>query len=53
MWPDRHMTFRSALLPAIIALAVHNGGIIGYLMGCHADALEYRPDAPWGINLYA
>jgi phosphonate transport system permease protein len=42
-----------SMLPAIIALAVHNGAIVGYLMGRHADALEYRPDAPRGVNLYA
>jgi phosphonate transport system permease protein len=42
-----------SMLPAIIALSVHNGGIIGYLMGRHADALDYRPDAPSGVNLYA
>jgi phosphonate transport system permease protein len=42
-----------SMLPAIIALAVHNGAIVGYLMGRHADALDYRPDAPKGLNLYA
>jgi len=41
-----------SMLPAIIALSVHNGGIIGYLMGRHADALAYRADAPRGLNLY-
>ena len=41
-----------SMLPAIIALSVHNGGIVGYLMGRHADALDYRPDAPKGLNLY-
>ena len=41
-----------SMLPAIIALSVHNGAIVGYLMGRHADALEYRPDAPQGLNLY-
>jgi phosphonate transport system permease protein len=41
-----------SMLPAIIALSVHNGGIVGYLMGRHADTLEYRPDAPAGVNLY-
>jgi phosphonate transport system permease protein len=42
-----------SMLPAIIALAVHNGAIVGYLMGRHADALDYRRDAPKGLNLYA
>jgi phosphonate transport system permease protein len=41
-----------SMLPAVIALSVHNGGIVGYLMGRHADALVYRPDAPRGVNLY-
>lgn len=41
-----------SMLPAIIALSVHNGAIVGYLMGRHADALEYRLDAPKGANLY-
>jgi phosphonate transport system permease protein len=42
-----------SMLPAIIALAVHNGAIVGYLMGRHADSLDYRADAPKGLNLYA
>jgi phosphonate transport system permease protein len=42
-----------SMLPAVIALAVHNGAIVGYLMGRHADALDYRADAPKGLNLYA
>ena len=41
-----------SMLPAIIALSVHNGAIVGYLMGRHADSLAYRPDAPRGVNLY-
>jgi phosphonate transport system permease protein len=41
-----------SMLPAIIALSVHNGAIVGYLMGRHADALEYRADAGRGVNLY-
>lgn len=41
-----------SMLPAIVALSLHNGGIVGYLMGRQADALEYRPDAPTGLNLY-
>jgi len=42
-----------SMLPAIIALSLHNGAIIGYLLGRHADALEYRLDAPRSLNLYA
>jgi phosphonate transport system permease protein len=41
-----------SMLPAIIALSLHNGAIVGYLMGRHADTLEYRLDAPRGVNLY-
>jgi len=41
-----------SMLPAIIALSLHNGAIVGYLMGRHADALDYRRDAPKGLNLY-
>ncbi len=42
-----------SMLPAVIALSLHNGGIVGYLMSRHADTLGYRPDAPRGIDLYA
>jgi phosphonate transport system permease protein len=42
-----------SMLPAILALTIHNSGIVGYLLGRHADALPYRPDAPAGLNLYA
>jgi phosphonate transport system permease protein len=41
-----------SMLPAVIALSLHNGAIVGYLMGRHADDLDYRPDAPRGLNLY-
>lgn len=41
-----------SMLPAVIALGLHNGGIVASLMGRHADALPYRPDAPRGANLY-
>ena len=42
-----------SMLPAVIALGIHNGGIIAYLMGRHADTLELRRDAPRGLDLYA
>lgn len=42
-----------SMLPAIIALSLHNGAIVGYLLGRQADALAYRADAPHGLNLYA
>lgn len=42
-----------SMLPAILALSFHNAGIVGYLIGRHADLLPYRLDAPQGLNLYA
>ena len=45
--------FGPSMLPAVLALGVHNGGIIGFLMGRHADQLLYRRDAPRRLDLYA
>ncbi|WP_237477451.1 PhnE/PtxC family ABC transporter permease [Lichenibacterium dinghuense] len=46
-------TLGPSMLPAVIALTLHNGAVIGYLMGRQADALAYRPDAPArGSDLY-
>ena len=41
-----------SMLPAIIALSLHNGAIVGYLLGRQADQLALRVDAPNGANLY-
>jgi len=41
-----------SMLPAIAALALHNGAIIGYLIGRHSNGLVLRPDAPSGPDLY-
>ncbi|RYB03204.1 PhnE/PtxC family ABC transporter permease [Lichenibacterium ramalinae] len=41
-----------SMLPAVIALALHNGAVLAYLLGRQADALAYRADAPRGANLY-
>ena len=41
-----------SMLPAIIALSLHNGAIVGYLLGRQADQLALRVDAPKGVNLY-
>ena len=42
-----------SMLPAIIALSLHNGAIIGHLLGRYADEIRLRPDSSTGINRYA
>lgn len=43
-----------SMLPAVLALGLHNGAIIGHLVGRQAHTLcrELRPDAPFGANLW-
>ncbi|TGN41671.1 PhnE/PtxC family ABC transporter permease [Marinobacter confluentis] len=41
-----------SMLPAIVALALHNGGIIGHLIGRQSSGIQLRPDAPIGFNRY-
>ncbi|MCK7548429.1 PhnE/PtxC family ABC transporter permease [Marinobacter koreensis] len=41
-----------SMLPAVVALALHNGGIIGHLIGRQTNSIRLRPDAPKGFNRY-
>jgi phosphonate transport system permease protein len=41
-----------SMLPAVVALALHNGGIIGHLIGRQSSFIRLRPDAPTGLNRY-
>lgn len=41
-----------SMLPAVVALSLHNGAIIGHLMGRFSNALPLRDDSPRGLNLY-
>jgi len=41
-----------SMLPAIVALALHNGAIIGHLIGRQSNQIELRPDAPRGLDRY-
>ncbi|MFP6727682.1 MAG: ABC transporter permease, partial [Alphaproteobacteria bacterium] len=38
-------------LPAIVALTLHNGAIIGHLAGHFSNKVQLRPDCPKGFNL--
>lgn len=40
-------------LPALLALAIHNSGLIGYLVARASDELPQRIDACRGFNLYS
>ncbi|RMJ20410.1 hypothetical protein PHISP_08720, partial [Aspergillus sp. HF37] len=40
------------MLPAILALGLHNGAIIGHLLGRQATGLTLRADAPRGLTLW-
>ncbi|MDZ7789219.1 MAG: hypothetical protein U5L08_01745 [Xanthomonadales bacterium] len=41
------------MLPAVVALALHNGGILAHLIGRRSNELQLRPDASRGLNRYA
>ena len=42
-----------SMLPAIIALTIHNGAIIGHLIGRYTETVSLRQDAAKGLNRYA
>lgn len=42
-----------SMLPAIVALSLHNGAIIGHLVGRFTETIRLRADAVRGINRYA
>ena len=41
-----------SMLPAILALGIHNGAIIGHLLGRYTDELSLRADTSRGTRLY-
>jgi len=41
-----------SMLPAVVALAIHNGAIVGHLLGCHSNEVPLRIDSPRGMNRY-
>ncbi len=47
------MLWGPSMLPAVIALALHNGAIIGHLIGRYSDGIRLRINAPKGLNRYA
>lgn len=41
-----------SMLPAIVALTLHNGAIIGHLIGRYTETINLRQDAVRGFNRY-
>ena len=41
-----------SMVPAILALSLHNGAIVAHLIGTASGQLLLRQDAPKGMNLY-
>lgn len=42
-----------SMLPAIAALAIHNGAIVGHLVGRYSNEIKLREDASHGFNRYS
>lgn len=46
------LIFGPSGIPAVLALALHNAGLIGHLLMRHSEQIQYRADAGRGINHY-
>lgn len=46
------LIFGPSAIPAILALALHNAGLISYLLMRHSEQIHYRLDHAKGINHY-
>ena len=46
------LLFGPSGLPAVLALAIHNGGLIGFLLANASEQQAQRPDDPRGIGGY-
>ena len=46
------LIFGPSGIPAVLALALHNAGLISYLLMRHSEQLNYRTDSSRGLNHY-
>lgn len=46
------LIFGPSGIPAVLALALHNAGLISYLLMRHSEQLNYRTDSGRGLNHY-
>ena len=46
------LLFGPNYLPAILALSLHNGAIVAFVVGQYANDLKWRADAAGGLNRY-
>ena len=46
------LIFGPSAIPAILALALHNAGLISYLLMRHSEQINYRTDHASGLNHY-
>ncbi len=46
------LVFGPSMLPAIVALTIHNSAVIGHLLALQTATLNFRADKSRGLNLY-